>query len=248
MGKGTDPLIAHIDLDSFFVAVERAHRPDIAGRAVIIGGKPGSRGRVAAVSREARRSGVRPGMSLDRAAGFCPEAIFLDGAVDTYLAAASRVDDILREETTEIEWISIDEVYIRLPREPVETLERVQQRLQLLGLDAACGLARSKVVARVASLLARPRGVVHVLGGYEARFLAPLKIEMLPGLDMAAARRLRAHGIRRLGQLASLSPAQILPLAGRHGAVLAKQAAGCDPTPFRRVALAWTRRTPRLFP
>lgn len=248
MGKGAGPLIAHVDLDSFFVAVERARHPDVIGRALIIGGKPDSSGRVAAVSREARRAGVRPGMSLDRAAILCPDAIFLDGAVEAYLAAASRVDEILREETSEIEWISIDEAYLRLPAHAVEALERVQQRLQTIGLDAACGLARSKVVARIASMLARPRGAVHVLDGYEARFLAPLKIEMLPGLDSVAARRLRAHGIRRLGQLARLSPGQIVPLAGRRGATLARQAAGCDPVPFRQVALPWTPRTPRLFP
>ena len=82
----------------------------------------------------------------------------------------------------------------------VGTTERIRRAIHALGFDASCGLARSKLVARVASQLGKPRGVVHVLDGYEARFLSPLKIEMLPGIDPALARRLRGAGIRRLGQ------------------------------------------------
>ena len=106
-----------------------------------------------------------------------------------------------------------------------------------LGFDAACGLARSKLVARIASRLGRPRGVVHVLDGYEARFLSPLKIEMLPGIDPALARRLRAAGIRRLGQIAGLSEAQLALFAGRAGTTLARHAAGIDPSGIRRTAM-----------
>lgn len=237
-------MIAHVDLGSFFVAVERARKPELIGRPVVIGGRPESGGVVAAASREARRAGVRPGMLLAQASVRCPDAVFLGGAVGAFLAASARVDEVLRRESADIEWVSIDEAYIDMPRRTppnavsdIAAIERIQTALQGMGLDAACGLARSKVVAKIASQLARPRGIVHVLEGYEARFLAPLKIELLPGVDPALGRKLRAAGIRRLGQLAKLSDAQLSLLAGRSGAALARHAAGIDVTRVRRTAL-----------
>jgi DNA polymerase IV len=242
MGQGAGPLITHIDLDAFFVAVERARRPDLAGVPVIIGGRPGGRGMVASASREARRSGVRAGMPLAQAAIRCPAAVFVDGAFDAYFEASLQVDEVLRRESPEIEWLSIDEVVVALspalrPRAAIETVERIHRAIQALGFDASCGVARSKLVARVAAQLGRPRGLVHVLDGYEARFLAPLKVEMLPGIDPALARKLRASGIRRLGQLARLPDAQLSLVAGRGGAALGRRAAGVDGSRVRRTAL-----------
>lgn len=235
-------MVAHLDLDSFFVAVERSRRPDLIGRPVVIGGRPGSRGMVAAASREARRCGIRVGMPLAQASIRCPDGVFLDGAFDAYFAASLHVDELLRRKTPDIEWQSIDEVFIGLAagtRSPtaVETAEQIQQGIRALGFDVSLGLARSKLVARIASRLGRPRGVVHVLDGYEARFLSPLKIEMLPGIDPALARRLRAAGIRRLGQIAKLSEPQLSLLAGRAGVGLARHAAGIDASRIRRTAM-----------
>jgi DNA polymerase-4 len=241
MGQGSSPLITHIDLDAFFVAVERARRPELAGRAVVIGGRPGGRGLVASASREARRLGVRAGMPLAQAAVRCPEAVFVDGAFDAYFAASLRIDALVRRDAADVEWLSIDEVVLALPdRAPQAVLaivERLQQGVQALGFDASFGVARSKLVARIAAQLGRPRGLVHVLDGYEARFLSPLKIEMLPGIDLALARRLRAAGVRRLGQIARLSDADLARLAGRAGAALARHAAGIDASRIRRTAL-----------
>lgn len=253
MGQGPRALIAHLDLDSFFVAVERLRRSDLVGRPVVIGGRPGGRGLVAAASREARRAGVRPGMALASASIRCPGAVFLDGAVDAYLDAACRIDEVLRRESPEIEWVSIDEAFFSLPASSAPAaVERIRQSLQSLGFDAACGLSRSRVVARIASRLARPRGIVHIRDGYEARFLSPLKIELLPEVDVIVARRLRARGVRRLGQLAHLAPAQAALVAGRLGAALARQAAGADPGTVRRTPLPMRRvdddqlRTPTM--
>jgi DNA polymerase-4 len=242
MGQGAGPLVAHIDLDAFFVAVERARRPELAGVPVIIGGRPGGRGMVASASREARRSGVRAGMPLAEASIRCPGAVFVDGAFDAYFAASLQVDEVLRRESTEIEWLSIDEVAVALasvpqPRVALEAVERIQQAIHGLGFDASCGVARSKLVARIAAQLGRPRGLVQVLDGYEARFLSPLKIEMLPGIDPPLARRLRAAGIRRLGQIAKLTEPQLSLLAGRSGAGLVRRAAGVDGSRVRRTAL-----------
>lgn len=180
-------------------------------------------------------------MPLAQASLRCPDGVFLDGAFDAYFAASLQVDALLRRESAEIEWQSIDEVFVGLPdgkaTASVETLERIRQGVRDLGFDASCGIARSKLVARIASKLGRPRGVVHVLDGYEARFLSPLKIEMLPGVDPALARRLRAAGIRRLGQVAKLSEPQLSQLAGRAGTTLARHAAGIDGSRIRRTAL-----------
>ena len=235
-------MVLHLDLDSFFIAVERRLRPELIGRAVVIGGTPGSRGMVAAASREARKCGIRTGMLLAHAAIRCPDGIFLDGAFDACFAASLQVDEILRRETPDVEWLSIDEAFVGLsagarPRGAVDLAERLHRDIAALGFEAACGIARSKLVAKIASQLARPSGVVHVLDGYEARFLSPLKIEMLPGIDPALGRRLRAHGIRRLGQLAKLSDAQVSLLAGRAGRALAQLAAGIDASRIRRTAL-----------
>lgn len=191
------------------------------------------------------------GMPLAQASIRCPDGVFLDGAFDAYFAASLHVDELLRRESPDVEWQSIDEVFIALapgarpratceassrPRFAVETIDRIQAGLHGLGFDASLGLARSKIVARIASTLGRPRGVVHVLDGYEARFLSPLKIEMLPGIDLALARRLRSAGIRRLGQIVKLSEAQLSLLAGRAGATLARHAAGIDASRIRRTA------------
>jgi DNA polymerase-4 len=235
-------VVLHLDLDSFFIAVERARRPELAGRPVIVGGRPGGRGVVAAASREARRQGIRAGMPLAQASVRCPDGTFLDGAFDAYFAASLQVDEILRRESPDVEWQSIDEVFVGLAagsrrRAGIETVERIQRGIHDLGFDAACGLAQSKLVARIASQLARPRGTVHVLDGYEARFLSPLKLEVLPGIDPALARRLRAAGVRRLGQLATLTDAQLSLLAGRTGTLLARHAAGVDASRIRRTAL-----------
>jgi len=242
MGQGAGALILHIDLDAFFVAVERARRPELSGRPVVIGGRPGGRGMVAAASREARRAGVRSGMPLAAAAVRCADAVFVDGAFDAYFASSLQVDAVLRRECADIEWLSIDEVVLALPGHEssaasIALVERIQHGLEALGFDAACGVARSKLVARVAAQLARPRGLVHVLDGYEARFLSPLKLEMLPGIDPALARRLRASGIRRLGQLARLPEADLARLAGRGGTTLGRRAAGIDPSRVRSTAV-----------
>jgi DNA polymerase-4 len=194
-------------------------------------------------------------MPLANASVRCPDGVFVDGVFDAYFAASLDVDEILRRESPEIEWLSIDEAFVGLSSAlrarsagAIETVERVQQRIHELGFDAACGLARSKLVARIASQLARPRGVVHVLDGYEARFLAPLKLEVLPGIDPALARRFRAAGIRRLGQIAKLTDAQLSLLAGRTGATLARHAIGVDVSRIRRTALPPPRIDDRELP
>ncbi|HEY3885570.1 MAG TPA: hypothetical protein VGL62_10210 [Vicinamibacterales bacterium] len=232
----------HVDLHAFLVAVERQRRPDLHDRPLVVGGRPAGGGLVAAASREARRAGIRPGMPLAQAAVRCPAAAFVEGSVDRYLAAAADIDAVLRRESPEIEWASVDEVFVGfggIEAGPlvVQAAERLRGDVGSLGFDAACGIARTKLVAAIASRLARPRGVLHVLDGYEARFLAPFKIEMLPDMDPALVRRLRAAGIRRLGQLAQTSEADLLRITGRTGGTLILRAGGIDRSGIERLAL-----------
>lgn len=231
----------HLDLGSFFVAVERQRRPELRDRAVVIGGRPGSPGLVAAASREARRLGVRSGMPLAVAAIRCPAAAFIDGAFDQYQSATMEIDAIVRRESAEIEWVSIDEVFVGFAAgdgaASLNAAERIRSALEAVGFDAACGVARSKLVALIASRLARPRGVLHILDGYEARFLAPLKIELLPDVDPRIVRRLRAAGVRRLGQISKLADDQLTAIVGRPATSLRRHADGIDLRGIRRTAL-----------
>ena len=204
-------------------------------------------------------------MPLAQASVRCPDGVFLDGAFDAYFAASLQVDEVLRARAPDIEWQSIDEVFVGLlagvaPRAGIESRSSAS--------SAPC--ARSGSTRRAAwrapswsrasrRSSARPRGVVHVLDGYEARFLSPLKIEMLPGIDPALARRLRARRHPAARQIAALTEPQLSLLAGRAGAALARHAAGIDASRIRRTAMpparieeqqltAPTRRTRRVHP
>jgi len=180
-------------------------------------------------------------MPLAHAAVRCPDAVFVDGAFDAYFAASLEIDAAVRRASADVEWRSIDEVVVALPdstpQAALAIVEGLRAAIHALGFDASCGVARSQLVAAVAAQLGRPRGLVHVLDGYEARFLAPLKIEMLPGIDPALAGRLRTAGFRRLGQIAGLPEAELARVAGRGGAELGRYAAGIDPRRTRPTAL-----------
>lgn len=230
--------IAHLDMDAFFVAVERARDPGLRGRPVIVGGRPGGRGVVAAASYEAREFGVHSAMPVAEAVARCPHATFVEGSFERYLEASAAVDDVVRRYAPRIEWVSIDEAYLDLSGteralgHALRTTERIQLEIRSeLRLDASAGVGSSKVVAKIAAHLAKPRGLLYVLPGYESRFLAPLRIELLPGIGPQAARRLHEIGVTTLGELAAL-PADVLQQRlGRIGSILARHATGVDDSP-----------------
>ena len=233
---GVMPEILHVDLEGFFIAVERLHAPTLRGRPVIIGGQPTAWGRVVAASVEAAGRGVRPGLSLAVAQSKCPEAVFLDGSIERYLDASAAVDEILREPMAPVEWTAIDSVFLDLtglaarlgPSRAVA--ERLQDTIRReLGFDVACGLAGTMTAARVASCLSRPRGLLYVLPGYEARLLASMDVGLLPDLPPGARQRLLEHGITTLGELAALDPEVSKTVLGSRGPVLRERARGVDP-------------------
>jgi DNA polymerase IV len=234
-------VIAHVELLDFFIAVERAARPDLAGRPVVVGGLDAARGLVASASVEARAQGVRPGMRVADALAAAPDAACLPGAIERYLEVSAQIDERLRACTRAIEWTAIDEAWLQIDtgagaRGP--SLDDLRRDLARdFGLETAAGVGATKAVAAVASRLMRPAGLLIVLPGYEARLLAPVDIRRLPGLSDAEQARLRDAGVHSLGDLAALEEPRLHELIGCGGSVLARHALGLDDRPLAAAAV-----------
>jgi len=231
--------ILHVDLDAFFAAVEQRDRPDLRGRPVIVGGGgPGDRGVVSAASYEARRFGVHSAMPLRTAGRLCPDGVFLpvDGA--RYQRASREVMALLRRFTPLVEPISIDEAFLDVTAsrqlfgggEAIATRIRAGVRDEI-GLTASVGVATTKLVAKIASDLRKPDGLVVVPPGEEAAFLAPLAIARLWGVGPRTAATLRDYGVATIGDLAALPPEVLARRLGTHGPALRDRARGIDPDP-----------------
>ena len=235
----TERTILHVDLDAFFAAVEQRDRPELRGRPVIVGGGgPTDRGVVSTASYEARRFGVRSAMPLRTAAALCPEAVFLpvDGA--KYQAVSRQVMAILRRFTPLVEPVSIDEAFLdvtgsrALFGDGQAIARRIKDAIRAeTGLTASVGVAATKLVAKVASDLRKPDGLVVVPPGEEAAFLAPLPIARLWGVGPQTATALREYGVTTIGDLAALPVDLLVRRFGRHGAALHERARGIDPEP-----------------
>ncbi len=224
------PRICCLDLDTFFVSVERLFDPSLEGKPVIVGGRPGSRGVVTACSYEVRTLGVSSGMSLTDAARLAPNAIFLPTRHGTYGEYSRRVREIAARYTPIIQTASIDEYFMdfsgceRLYHRAGDssddaTILRVVREMtasikQELGLPASAGIACNRSMAKVASGLAKPSGVMLVSAGTEAKILAPLPVRKLPGIGPVAERRLAALGIKTLGEVANRSLPELRQVFG----------------------------------
>lgn len=227
--------ILHVDLDAFFVSVEQALNPELKGKPVVVGGEPGSRGVVASASYEARAYGICAGMPLSKAHRLCPGAIFLKGSFPRYRMASSRFMAILADFTPQLEPMGIDEAYLDLTGfEPLygatlETALRIKQRIQSeIGITASVGIATSKSVAKVASDLAKPDGLLDVAPGDERLFLAPLPIAKLPCVGPRTERSLKGMGVTTIGELASLPASLLRANFGALGGVVHRYAMGID--------------------
>ena len=230
----------HVDLDAFYASVEQLRRPELRGRPVIVGGAgiPGERGVVAAASYEARPFGVRSAMPLSRAKRLCPKAIFVPCDFKAYREASKSVFKILDRYSPVIEPIALDEAYLELTGQealmgqPDAVAVRLRDEVKALcGLDLSIGVASCKLVAKVASELRKPRGLVVVQPGHEAAFLAPLPLAKLPGCGPATALRLERFGVRTIGELAALPDPLLGELFGQYGRVLGTHARGRDLSP-----------------
>jgi len=212
------PRICCLDLDTFFVSVERVLDPSLEGKPVVVGGRPGSRGVVTAASYEVRARGVKSGMSLVEAGRLAPDAIYLPTRGDTYGDYAERVREIARRYSPIVVVASIDEMFLdlsgceRLYGQPGDesgdvAIERAVLALtgaiaDELGLPSSAGLATSLVMAKVASSLAKPRGVMLVPAGVERAVLAPLPVRSFPGIGPVSEGKLVAAGYPTLGAVA----------------------------------------------
>jgi len=235
----TRATILHVDLDAFFAAVEQRDRPELRGRPVVVGGGgPGDRGVVSAASYEARAFGVHSAMPLRTAAALCPSAVFLPVDGPKYGTASRQVMAILRRFTPRVEQVSIDEAFLdvagseALFGEPAEIAVAIKATiLAELGLSASVGVATSKLVAKVASDLRKPDGLVVVAPGEEAAFLAPLPIQRLWGVGEKMRLSLAEVGVRLIGDLALVPDDLLRRRFGVNGPVLAARARGIDPSP-----------------
>ena len=230
--------ILHCDLDAFYASVEQIRDPSLAGKPVIVGGDPTKRGVVAAASYEARKFGVHSAMPLARALRLCPSGVYVSPNFDLYRDYSQRVFDIYRRYTPLVEPLSLDEAFLDLggtervngPVRPAALRIRDEVKADT-GLDLSIGIAASKVVAKIASDLEKPRGFVEVPAGREEEFLAPLALRRLPGLGPSAETRLKAMGLNTIGQLAALPKEHLLLRLGKHGFQLWEFAHGLDRRP-----------------
>lgn len=232
-GPASAPRIVCLDLDTFFVSVERILDPSLEGKPVVVGGQPGSRGVVTAASYEVRAFGVRSGMSLTEAGKLAPHAIFLPGHGSMYGDYAQKVRDLAARWCPVIRVASIDEMFMDFTgcerlyartedRDDDETIERTIRSLTAaihdeLGLPASAGIATSKVVSKVASGLAKPRGVLLVPSGREPEILGPLPVRAFPGIGPVGEARLKAEGLHTLGDVAQAPTATLARIFGAWG-------------------------------
>lgn len=231
--------ILHVDMDAFFVSVELLERPELRGKPVVVGGRPDQRGVVSAASYEARKYGIQSAMPLRTAGRLCPHAVFLDGHHAKYSEWSDRVASILAKFSPIVEMVSIDEAYLdlsgteRLHGPPFAAADKLLRAItRQTGLPCSGGLAATRLVAKVASDQAKPRGLVWVAPGMEARFLAPLPIRKIPGIGEVTERALRALGIESVEQLASHAQEKLEKIFGQWGTALYRKARGGDAYEF----------------
>ena len=231
--------ILHVDMDAFFVSVELLERPELRGKPVVVGGRPDQRGVVTAASYEARKYGVHSAMPLRTAGRLCPDAVFLDGHHEKYGEWSDRVATILAKFSPIVEMVSIDEAYLdlegteRLHGPPLAAADKLLRTItKSTGLPCSAGLATTRLVAKVASDQAKPRGLVWVASGQEARFLAPLAVRKIPGIGQVTERALRALGIETVEQLAAIPQEKLEKVFGQWGDALYRKARGGDSYEF----------------
>ncbi|MBM3167477.1 MAG: DNA polymerase IV [Chloroflexi bacterium] len=226
--------ILHIDLDAFFVSVEQVLAPELAGKPVIVGGRPERRGVVASASYEARAYGVRAAMPLAQAYRLCPQAIFLQGDFRKYRDFSARFMDILADFSPSLEPGGLDEAYLDVTGcdifgTPFQIAKKIKERVRKeLGLVASVGIASCKVVAKVASDAGKPDGLVEVPVGGERSFLAPLPVVRLPGVGDKTEQMLVVMGVKTIGQLANLPLELLKSRFGTFGVMLHEHANGID--------------------
>jgi DNA polymerase IV len=239
MSAASEPAIPrtifHVDMDAFFVSVEELYDPSLKGKAVVVGGQREERGVVSAASYEARKFGVHSAMPLRTAAKMCPHAIFVDGHSDRYREFSEKAHHVLGMFSPQVEMASIDEAYLdmsgteRLHGPPLKAAHALHQRMKGdTGLNCSVGIGTSRLIAKVSSAQAKPNGVLYIVPGQEAKFLAPLDVREIPGVGKVMESHLHALGIKKVGDLARLEESDLSERFGKWGLALAGKARGED--------------------
>jgi DNA polymerase-4 len=231
-----DATILHADLDAFYASVEQRDDPRLRGRPVIVGA-----GVVLAASYEAKAHGIRTAMGGTRARRLCPQAVVVEPRMSAYAEASKEVYRVFEDTTPLVEGLSIDEAFLdvrgleRLSGTPAEIAVRLRDDvLERVGLPITVGVARTKFLAKVASGVAKPEGVLVVPPHRELAFLHPLEVERLWGVGRVTAEKLHDRGITTVGQVAGLGEATLVSMLGRaSGRHLHALAHNRDPRPVQ---------------
>lgn len=248
----TDRHIAHMDLDTFFVSVERLLRSDLNGKPVIVGSLS-DRGVVAACSYESRRFGVHSAMPMKMALRLCPDAVVIRGDMDRYSQYSRMVTDIIAEKAPVIEKASIDEHYLDITGMDRyfgcnKWMHELRQRIiRETGLPISFGLSVNKTVAKIATGEAKPNGEKDVPFPLVKPFLAPLSIARIPGVGDATFRLLRSMGVVTIDTLSNISPDMLERVLGKSGIVIWRKANGIDHTPVEPYTEAKSISTETTF-
>ena len=232
----------HLDLDAFFASVEQRDKPSLRGKPVVVGGV-GGRGVVSTASYEARKYGVRSAMSTREARARCPHAAFLNPRFHAYRESSLRVMEVLRELSPLVEPLSLDEAFVDLapvglPAYDDATVRALAEQVRADvhhvtgGLTASVGIGTSKFIAKVASDLDKPDGLVIVAAGAEQELLRPMHVTVIPGVGPATAERLRRAGITTVADLERVSEDELVRVLGKaHGHGLHQLARAQDDRP-----------------
>ena len=235
--KQKERQVLHIDADAFFASVEQLENPALANKPVLVGGPESGKGIVAAASYEARRFGIKSAMPMYLAKQKCPQAIVVPGNFTLYRAYSQKLKSVMEQFTPDTEMASVDEAYLDITGcfNAGEINGAKDYALKILweihrqtGLSVSCGMASSKMVAKVASSINKPHKFTAVPYGKERDFLAPLELRALPGIGPNTTKHLEKLGFRTIGDLAELSLTDILKVLGVRGVGLWKRCQGFD--------------------
>ncbi len=225
----------HIDADAFFASVEQGFNPVLRNRPVIVGGLADQRGVVHTASYDARARGVHTGMALVRAHTLCPDAVFFKGDQAHYRAASDTLRRIYEGYTPQVEFTSLDDAYLDLSGtqglhgSPVYTARSIRDEVaRALGISVSVGIGRTKMIARIASGLQKPAGIVHIAPEHEQAFINNLSVDQLPGIGRVTRQKLSELGIFKVSQLARLPRFPVEQLFGKNGTDFWEMAHGRD--------------------
>ena len=232
--------IIHLDMDAFFASVEQRDRPELRGRPVAVGGSPDGRGVVAAASYEARRYGVHSAMPSAEAKRRCPHITFVRSDHSRYRAVSQEVFEIFHSMTPLVEPLSLDEAYLDVTQNALDeplagkvALALKREIHERVGLTASAGVAPNKLIAKIASDMNKPDGLVIIPPDRIGSFMMELPVKKLWGVGPATERRLREAGISTCLDLRNRSDEAMGALLGQQGLSLRRMAFGIDPRPVR---------------